>query len=133
MNRNLIIGAACFALASLVGLYSDAWAEDVGHVEMQQHTPQDFYLPLLNSERADPNSPLWAYIAGVVSGANIGAVLASGQPIACQMHSLTDIDATANLILEYLVATNMVGDERASLEIAAVGAFTWAYPCGVEL
>jgi len=133
MNRNLIIGAACFALASLVGLYSDAWAEDVGHVEMQQHTPQEFYLPLLNSERADPNSPLWAYIAGVVSGANIGAVLASGQPIACQMHSLTDIDATANLILEYLVAANLVGDERASLEIAAVGAFTWAYPCGVTL
>ena len=133
MNRHFVIGAACFALASLVGLYSDVWAEDVGHVEMQQHTPQDFYLPLLTSERADPNSPLWAYIAGVVSGANIGAVLASGQPIACQMHSLTDIDATANLILEYLVATNMVGDERASLEIAAVGAFTWAYPCGVEL
>lgn len=133
MNRNFIIGAACFALASLVGLYSDAWAEDVAHVEMQQHTPQDFYLPLLNSERADPNSPIWAYIAGVVSGANIGAVLASGQPIACQMHSLTDIDATANLILEYLVAANLVGDERASLEIAAVGAFTWAYPCGVTL
>ena len=74
-----------------------------------------------------------ATAAGVVSGANIGAVLASGRPIACQMHSLTDIDATANLILEYLVAANLVGDERASLEIAAVGAFTWAYPCGVEL
>ena len=67
MNRHLTIGAVCFALASLIGAYSDAWAEDVGHVEMQQHTPQDFYLPRLNSERADPNSPLWAYIAGVVS------------------------------------------------------------------
>ena len=133
MNRHLTIGAACFALASLVGLYSDAWAEDVGHVEMQQHTPQEFYVPLLNSERAHPDSPLWAYIAGVVSGANLGAVLQTGRPIACQMHSLTDVNATADLILQYLIATNMVGDERASLEIAAVGAFGWAYPCGIEL
>jgi hypothetical protein len=37
------------------------------------------------------------------------------------------------LLLEYLLATDMVGDDRASLEIAAIGAFVWAYPCGVEL
>lgn len=133
MNRNFLIGAACFALASIVGLYSDAWAEDLGHVEMQQHTPQDFYVPLLNSERTNPDSPLWAYIAGVVSGANLGAVLQTGRPIACQMHSLTDVNATADLILQYLLATDMIGDERASLEIAAIGAFHWAYPCGIAL
>ena len=133
MNRNFLIGAACFALASIVGLYSDAWAEDLGHVEMQQHTPQEFYIPLLNSERTNPDSPLWAYIAGVVSGANLGAVLQTGRPVACQMPSLTDVEMTANLILEYLLATHMIGDERASLEIAAIGAFHWAYPCGIAL
>jgi len=133
MSRNLLIGAACFGLASLVGLYADAWAEDVGHVEMQQHTPQEFYVPLMSSERQNPDAWVWAYIAGVVSGANLGAVLQTGRPIACQMHSLTDVETTANLILEYLLATDMVGDERASLEIAAVGAFVWAYPCGIEL
>jgi hypothetical protein len=133
MNRHMILGAVCFGLASLVGLYSDAWADDTGHIEMQQHTPQSVYLPVLNTERDNPDSFIWSYIAGVVSGANLGAVLQTGRPIACQMHSMADTQATANLLLEYLLATDMVGDDRASLEIAAIGAFVWAYPCGVEL
>ena len=65
MSRNLTIGAACFAIASLVGLYSDAWADDLGHVEMQQSTPQEIFLPIMRDEVDDPDSFIWAYIAGV--------------------------------------------------------------------
>lgn len=133
MSRNLTIGAVCFAIASLVGLYSDAWADDLGHVEMQQSTPQEIFLPIMRDEVDDPDSFIWAYIAGVVSGANLGAVLQTGRPIACQMHSMTDTYATRDLLLHYLLATNMFGDDRATLEIVAIGAFAWAYPCGVEI
>lgn len=133
MNRSLTIGAACFAVASLAGLYSDAWADDLGHVEMQQSTPQEIFLPIMRDEVDDPDSFIWAYIAGVVSGANLGAVLQTGRPIACQMHSMADTHATRDLLLQYLLATDMFGDDRAALEIVAIAAFHWAYPCGVEI
>ena len=133
MNKHFLAGAAAFAAATIAGVYSDAWADDIGHIEMQQNTPPQFYMAEINEQRDNPAAAIWVYIAAVVSGANLGAVLASGEPVACRMHSFSDTRATSDLILEYLLASDMIGDPRATLEITTVAAFAWAYPCGVKL
>lgn len=133
VNRNLFLGALCFAFASVVSLYADAWAEDVGHIQMQQMTAQSDYIDALNNERDNLDHWIWPYVSAVISGANVGAIISSGSPIACHMHGVEDTDLTANLIIGYLVQTNMIGNEEATLEIAIVAAFAWAYPCGVVL
>lgn len=135
MNRHLVIGAVCFALASLVGLYSDAWAQhdDPGHIEMQQLTPPAIYIDALNDQQDSPEHWIWPHISAVISGANVAAIMVSGKPVACHMHSVDDRELTADLILGYLISVGMLGDDAAPLEIAVVAAFAWAYPCGVTL
>lgn len=132
MNRHLAIGAACFALASLIGTYSDAWSQ-VPEDSMQRLTPPSEFVQTLNDERGNPDHEIWRYIAGVISGANVGALIASDTPLACGMHPITDSETTANLILRYLVETNQLHSEKAALEIAVVAAFSFTYPCGVSL
>lgn len=120
------------ALAAIIAATAIAPASRA-QTPMQQMTPGTEYLQTLNDERNNPDHPIWRYIAGVVSGANVAAIMTSGKPIACVMHPLEDSETTANMILRYLIETDMVGKKAATLEIAAVAAFSWYYPCGQML
>lgn len=100
---------------------------------MQRLTPPSEFLQVLNDERDNPDHEIWRYIAGVISGANVGALIVSNTPLACGMHPINDSETTANLILRYLVETDQLHSEKAALEIAVVAAFAYSYPCGVGL
>jgi hypothetical protein len=121
------------ALAAIIAATTITAPASRAQTPMQQMTPQNFYLPILNDERDNPNHPVWGYLAGVISGANIASVMATGRPMACMMHDVEDTEATANTILRYLVEADMLGREEATLEIAAVVAFAWYFPCGEAL
>lgn len=120
------------ALAAIIAATAIAPASRA-QTPMQQMTPGTEYLQTLNDQRSNPDHPIWKYIAGVVSGANVAAIMTSGKPIACVMHALEDSETTANMILRYLIEADMVGKDAATLEIAAVAAFSWYYPCGQML
>jgi hypothetical protein len=118
MRRHLLPAAIVIAGATAISQAYDALAQQLA-------TPPEHWLPELLS--AGPESAFWLYVGGLAAGGNAAYFAATGEPLYCGAHKLEDIEATRDVILDFVVHIEL--NEYAILEAVVPAAFAVAYPC----